>query len=100
MSREQDIGRIQCDTIAVPVGFSGTAGLQLGQTSGFYGFGLKYVSGGSLSVYGASAASSAMSYLLGTSEVMNVNQFTGKFYLFSTGSTATVSIVRQFTTGE
>lgn len=111
MAREQDIGRILCETIAVPPG--ATAAAFFPSTAGFYGMAIKYLSGGSLSLVGASTSlngftasavtgstyATASAYLMGTSEVVNVNHFVGDFYLQATGSTAVAALIRQYTQG-
>jgi hypothetical protein len=111
MAREQDVSRIQCETLAIPPGATATVAFRA--SAGFYGLALKYMSGGSLSISGAtmttdaingasvigSSAATAQSYLLGTSEVLNINHFVGDFYLTATGSTAVCGLIRQFTIG-
>jgi len=106
MSREQDFGRLYCETLAIPAGSTAT----FLTIPGFYGFAVQYVSGGSLSIGGPSFGLGA-SYINGSSfainqlftltnnNTFNISDFVGSFNLIATGATSVVCMARVFTNG-
>lgn len=113
MAREQDLGRIFTETLAIPPGATATFLPVPGQ----YAVAIQYISGGSLSLGGPSV-SIGTSFINGSSfqlggfgattggiftfantNVMMLNDFIGSFNLLATGATSVCSIIRAFTPG-
>jgi|SRR6266850_3069633 len=106
MAREQDYGRLYCETLYIPAGSTAT----FLTVPGFYGFAVQYISGGSLSIGGPSLYLGA-SYINGSSFAANqlftlantsafmINDFIGGFNLIATGATSVCSLARVFTVG-
>lgn len=120
MGREQDLGRLYTETLAIPAGSTAT----FLTVPGMYGFAVEYISGGSLSVGGPSFSfGSSFTYVTGISNalgasasvgssysinplftlantnVLMINDFIGQFNLIATGATSVCSVARVFTGG-
>lgn len=106
MSREQDLGRIYTETLAIPSGVTAS----FLTVPGLYGFAVEYISGGSLSVGGpsfslgasfinGSSFATSQLFTLATTNVFMVNDFVGSFNLIATGATAVCCLARVFTNG-
>ncbi len=102
MAREADVhsvfGEIHAIGLSAPVSLSAAAG-QCAVT-------FKLLSGGTLAIGGALNTVSPAGitqtwgnlYLMGTSEVMNMAN-AGKFYLYASGATCTIAVLRGLTDG-
>lgn len=104
MGREQDYGRLYCETLIIGDGITATFATEAGR----YGFEIHLLSGSSLSIGGPSfqAGSSFTAgvtfpflYTLPSSIPFGIPEFVGSFNIIPTGATAIVSLARVYTNG-
>lgn len=92
--QREDVFNLYAESLALPAGVTAVIPSVQGQIGAI----LKYVSGGSIQIIGASNALGSTYginrlYLLGTTEILNVNMC-GPMYLIATGSTCVVNLLR------
>lgn len=100
MANQDDVFSISPSTINVGTSTGSYVGITCG--SGVNSQILKYYSGGSLLVYGTTAAaagaSTGFAYLMGTSEALNIGG-PAQYYLTATGATVVCMLIKTITAG-
>lgn len=95
MARADDVYGLYPETLVVGTGVTCAISSMPGQMACI----LKWVSGGSLIVFGASLSTGCTfatnnQYIVGTSEILNLAAMSGKFFVTASGSTCTFSMLR------